>query len=208
MQALMATIVLGGSALVTAQVTAQVDNSDPRAVIESSAQKMLRALDKNRDEYRRDTKKVHRLVDEILLPNFDTEYAAKRILGRQHWGKASSQQRERFVKAFYQALLQTYGDALIDFTADRLVVLPFRGDAKSRLARVQTRVRRNDGTSVNVDYVLHRTKEGWKAWDVVIEGISYVTSLQDDMGAEIGQKGLEAVIQRLESTGYKPPAKG
>ncbi len=190
-----------------APVSAADTQDGPRAVIESSAQKMLRALDANREEYTRDPSKVRQLVDEILLPNFDTEYAAKRILGREHWTNASAEQRTRFVKAFYQALLGTYGDALIDFTADRLVVLPFRGDAKSSLAKVQTRVQRNDGTSVNVDYVLRRTAAGWKAWDVVIEGISYVTSLHDDMGAEIRQKGLEAVIKRLETSGYKPPAK-
>ena len=50
-----------------------------------------------------------------------------------------------------------------------------------------------------------RTEQGWKAWDVVIEGISYVKSFRDDFSTEIDQKGLDEVIGRLES-GEKPSA--
>ena len=59
--------------------------------------------------------------------------------------------------------------------------------------------------------MLHKTPEGWKAWDVKIEGISYVKSFRDDFAAQIDQKGLEAVITRLESgarpAGLPAPAK-
>ena len=60
-------------------------------------------------------------------------------------------------------------------------------------------MKRSDGTPVPVNYSLRRTPEGWKAWDVTIEGISYVKNFRTDFGAEIEQTGLDAVIQRLES---------
>jgi len=47
------------------------------------------------------------------------------------------------------------------------------------------------------------TPQGWKAWDVVIDGISYVKSYREDFGAQIENQGLETVIKRLES-GEKP----
>jgi phospholipid transport system substrate-binding protein len=50
-----------------------------------------------------------------------------------------------------------------------------------------------------VNYLLRKTPEGWKAWDVNIEGISYVKSFRDDFGSQIDQQGLDAVIKRLES---------
>ncbi|HYL72159.1 MAG TPA: ABC transporter substrate-binding protein, partial [Candidatus Dormibacteraeota bacterium] len=52
-------------------------------------------------------------------------------------------------------------------------------------------------------YSMRMTPEGWKAWDVVIDGISYVKSYREDFGAQIEQQGLETVIKRLES-GEKP----
>ena len=59
-------------------------------------------------------------------------------------------------------------------------------------------MRKSDGTSVGVNYSLHRTAAGWRAWDVVIEGISYVKSFRDDFNAQIEQQGVDALISRLE----------
>ena len=50
---------------------------------------------------------------------------------------------------------------------------------------------------------MRKTPQGWKAIDVVIDGISYVKSYHDDFGAQIDQQGLDAVITRLEK-GEKP----
>ena len=55
-----------------------------------------------------------------------------------------------------------------------------------------------------VNYSLRKTPSGWKAWDVTIEGISYVKNFRNDFGAEVAQKGLDAVIQRLEAQNATP----
>jgi phospholipid transport system substrate-binding protein len=178
----------------------------PRELIETSAQKMLDALDANRAEYRKNPKKVEQLVDQVLLPHFDTQYAARLVLGK-HWRTATAEQRQKFVDAFYQSLLENYGAALVEFTADRMVVLPFKGDASADRATVRTEVKRSDGTRVPVNYSMRKTEQGWKAWDVTIEGISYVKNFREDFGAEIDQKGLDAVIHRLETQGVKPVKK-
>src|SRR5688572_10181589 len=133
-----------GLALVMLAGTARaVDDNNPRALIETAAQEMLKDLEANRAAYRKDPAKIHALVERVLLPHFDTDYAAQRVLGR-HWTAATPDQRKRFTKAFYQSLLENYGTALLDFTADKLEVLPFRGDPKAERATVQTRVKRND----------------------------------------------------------------
>jgi phospholipid transport system substrate-binding protein len=175
-----------------------VDNSDPGRLIATAAAAMLRDLDARRAEYRKEPAKVEQLVDRVLLPYFDTDYAARLVLGR-HWNSASAEQRKRFVDGFYQSLLRSYGGALADFTGDRLKVFPYKGEPAAANATVRTQVRKSDGTMVAVNYSLRRTPQGWKAWDVVIEGISYVKSFRDDFGAEVEQRGLDALIKRLES---------
>jgi phospholipid transport system substrate-binding protein len=158
---------------------------------------MLKELDAHRADYRQSPARVDALVDRILLPYFDTDYAARLVLGR-HWTTANAEQRRRFVAAFYHSLLSNYGSALVDFTGDRLKVLPFTGDASATSATIRTQVRKSDGTSVGVNYSLHRIAAGWRAWDVVIEGISYVKSFRDDFNAQIEQQGVDALITRLE----------
>jgi phospholipid transport system substrate-binding protein len=174
-----------------------VVDTDPGQLIDSVAQAMLRELDAHRADYRQDPAKVNALVDRVLLPHFDTDYSARLVLGK-HWRSSTAEQRQRFVAAFYHSLLSNYGKALLDFTADRLKVLPYKGDPAATSATVRTQVRKNDGTIVAVNYSLHRTAAGWMAWDVVIEGISYVKSFRDDFGAEIDERGVDALIARLE----------
>jgi len=82
----------------------QVDTSGPSELIESSANILLSGIDKRRAEFHKDPTGLYALVEQTLLPNFDTPYAAQLVLG-QHWRNATPEQRDRFVKAFYQSLL-------------------------------------------------------------------------------------------------------
>lgn len=179
----------------------------PREIVQNSAQRMLVELDANRAMYKKDPAKLDSLVANVLLPKFDSEYAARLVLGLA-WRSASEQQRKRFVDAFYHSLLRNYGAALVDFTADRFKILPFRGEPGDTQATVHTEVKRASGESVPVDFTLHKTDTGWKAWDVVIESISYVKSFRTDIGAEVQAKGLDEVITRLEREEQKPAVGG
>jgi phospholipid transport system substrate-binding protein len=176
----------------------------PTEVVQTAAQGMLGDLDKDRDAYRRDPAKVGQLVDKYLLPHFDTEFAARLVLG-VHWRNATPEQRKRFIDAFYHSLLTNYGAALVDFTSDRLKIFPTSVDPGAARATVRTEVKRDNGDRVSVNYYMRKTAQGWKAWDVVIDGISYVNSYREDFGTQIEQQGLDAVIQRLES-GARPSA--
>ena len=179
----------------------------PDQLVENSAKRMLTMLDADRESYRKDPAKLDALVGNVLLPNFDTEYAARLVLG-QTWRTATPDQRKRFVDAFYHSLLRNYGAALVDFTADRFVILPYKGDPGDTMATVRTQVKKANGDKVPVDFSLRKTDSGWKAWDVVIEGISYVKSFRTDFAAEVQQKGLDEVISRLEKEGPVRPGPG
>jgi phospholipid transport system substrate-binding protein len=183
--------------------TAVMASVAPQELIQVSARKVLNELDANRALYRKDPSKLDALVGDVLLPNFDAEYAARLVLG-QTWRSATPEQRKRFIDAFYRSMLRNYGASLLDFTADRLVVLPFRGDPAGSAATVRTEVKRSNGQKVPVNYSFRKTESGWKAWDVVIEGISYVKSFRTDIGSEVQQRGLQAVIERLESDAKAP----
>lgn len=184
-----------------------IDASRPQALIESSSRVLFADLDANRARYRKDISQLYKVVDTVFLPHVDVDFAAQQVLGK-HWRTATPDQRKRFVAAFYRSLLTTYGDALVDFTGDRMKVLPFQGDASQPRASVRTEIRRSNGASVAVAYSLRKDAAGaWKVWDVVIEGISYVKSFREDFGLEVDQKGLDALLQRLEASAAKSGAR-
>ena len=186
-----------------AAVTA-INAQDPTQLIQDVASGILKELDANRAAYVNNPNNVRALADKYLLPYFDTRYSAQLVLGK-YWRSATEDQRTRFIKAFQDSMLQNYGNALVNFTANKLKVQPGHLDPAADQASVSTTINRDNGTTVPVIYVLHKTADGWKAWDVKIEGISYVKSFRDDFAAQIDQKGLDAVITRLES-GARPAA--
>lgn len=194
---ILATIMIAGGLAIAGHAVAQ---PGPSELVESAAQSMLEGLDADRAGYRKDPSKVGGLVEKYLLPHFDIQYSARLVLG-MHWRDATPEQRQRFVDAFYQTIVDNYGSALVDFTSDRLRVFPTKVDAETDRATVRTEVTRNNGDKVAVNYSLRKTDAGWKAWDIVIEGISYVRSFREDYGAAIDQQGLDAVIERLEKKG-------
>jgi phospholipid transport system substrate-binding protein len=177
-------------------------SQEPSDIVQSAAQGVLKDLEANREAYRKDPNKIAPLVDKYLLPHFDTEYAARLVLA-QYWRTATPEQKKRFVDAFYHSLLQNYGSALVDFTADKLKVYPSKVEPNADHATVRTEIKRDSGDRIAVNYVLRKTPEGWKAYDVNIDGISYVKSYREDFGSQIAQQGIDSVIARLER-GEKP----
>ena len=181
-----------------AAATAPVPGPGPQELMQQISNNVLRDLDANREAFRKDPEKLRALIDKHLLPFFDVEYSARLVLGK-HWRTATDDQKKRFVDAFYQSLMRNYGNAMVDFTADRLTILPYKGDPNATTATIRTEIKRDNGAPVSVNYSVHATPKGWLAWDVIIEGVSYVKNYRTDFGAEIEQKGIDAVIQRLEA---------
>ncbi len=195
------TVLLGN--VLAVKVSAAAADVSPDKVVESVAHQVLADLDINRETYRKDSSKLRQMVDKYLLANFDAEYAARLVLAK-NWRTATPEQRKQFVDAFYQSLLQNYGNSLLDFTADRLKILPYQGKPDATVATVRSEIRRDNGIKVPVNYTLHKTPTGWKAYDITIEGVSYVKSFRTDFGTEIDQKGLDAVIKRLQTQQSDP----
>jgi len=148
---------------------AAANTQDPSQLVQSVAEGLLKDLDANRDMYRKDPKAMRALVDKHLLPHFDVQYSARLVLGK-HNRDITPEQRDRFINAFENSLVQNYGTALVEFTANRLKVLPSHVDPSAKSTTVRSEIRRDDGSTVPVDYTLHMVDGQWKTWDVVISG--------------------------------------
>jgi phospholipid transport system substrate-binding protein len=183
-------------ALVIGCISSAALAQSPNDVVKDAADALAVALQGRKDELAKDQDALYALVDEILLPIFDRQYAAQLVLGR-HWRDANAEEREAFIEAFYRSLLRKYADGILEFDQDSLEILPFRGDDAKDRATVKTIVKLNDGTEVPVHYGMVSRDSGWMMFDVTIEGISYVRNFRTEVNAEVEAKGLPAVIDRL-----------
>ena len=182
---------------------AHAANLAPDQVVQKIADDLANSIGAHREELKADRDKLIREIDAILLPHFDIEYASLLVLGRNA-REATPQQRSRFAKAFYNSIAHRYAEGLLNYTRDNVRVLPFKGELNAKRTIVRTQVILDDGKSVAVDYAFRQAASGeWKAYDVIIEGISYITNYRNQVAAEIQASSLDSLIVRLETQGEK-----
>ena len=187
----------------TPEATTPAAQQTPEQIVQSIADQLATAIDGHRDELRQHKEKLIGIIDEVFLPHFDIDYASILVLG-QHAREATPAQRERFAKAFYNSITHRYAEGLLDYTRGRVKVLPFNGELNDRRSVVRTQVVLDDGKLVAIDYAFRKTRTGdWKAYDVIIEGISYVTNYRNQVDAEIRKVGIDQLITNLETQGEK-----
>jgi phospholipid transport system substrate-binding protein len=182
---------------------ARADTPLPDQVVQGIADDLGKAIEGHQAELRADRDRLIEMIDGILLPHFDIDYASILVLG-QHAREATPEQRSRFARAFYNSIAHRYAEGLLNYTRGRVRVIQSKGELSEKRTIVRTEVVLDDGKLLAVDYAFRRTKAGeWKAYDVIIEGISYITNYRNQVSAEVRKDGLDALIVRLETQGEK-----
>ena len=192
-------LVLAISSIFSGALYAQTQADEPVSLVESITGKIFADVTENLDEYTANPELLDELVRRDLMPLLDIKYAARLILGRAGRGLGKEKIGE-FADCMSNLLVTRYSKGLLHFSSKiKLNVLPQRGDLNEKLTRVRTRVTLADGGEAPVDYAFHKTPEGWKAFDVVVEGISYVTTYRNQIMPEVKANGIDSVIERLNT---------
>ena len=188
-------------AMLLMSATALADNhlEDPSPLIRAVAGSIFDKINHQRDAIRNDPGIAEEIVRTDLLPLMDVTYSARLILGREA-RRASPEQLDAFAIAMCNQLLRRYAAGLLEFRSkEQIEILEMKGRINPKATRVKTRFRLDSGGWAAVDYVFRMTGEGWKIFDVVVEGISYIVSYQSQIKPEVHSNGLDAVTARLSS---------
>jgi phospholipid transport system substrate-binding protein len=189
------TLLLLGAFTTGAAVQAQPERN-PEQVIRDASELAMEAIENRREELAADREALFQLIDDILLPRWDRQYTGQLVMGR-YWREASPEQREAFINGLYGDLVDTYGEAILQYDSNRLRIRGTRGNQQEGPVMVDTEVRLEDGTPVPISYRLRIHEGEWKVYDVVIEGRSYVTAYREQYAREFRSKGVDGVIREL-----------
>ena len=174
--------------------------ADPRApdvIVEETTRHILSSLIDRNDEFIQYPERLRELVNNDMLPLIDTEYSARLILGRAG-REATPEQISAFAVAMSENLLKRYTDGLLEINANRQVeVLPLKGKNTEKLTRVRTRLTLDSGSQVPIDFAFRKTELGWKAFDITIEGISYVMTYRNQISPLVLSEGIDKVTADL-----------
>ncbi len=170
----------------------------PEALVRDTSSRMLVALKEQKALIEEDKSRIYALVSDIVLPYFDFQRMAMWALGR-YWRDASPEQRERFVVEFREMLVRTYGSALADYSDETIVYLPLHTEHGDRDVTVRTEIEQVGGPAIQITYSMYLSSDGWKVYDVSINGVSLVTNYRTTFASIIRKDGMDNLIKQLEN---------
>ncbi len=182
-------------ALVAASAVAQ---EAPDALVKRASQEVLQIVRTDPKVQAGDQARIREVIETRLLPNFDFERMTALAMGR-NWRVATPEQKQQLIREFRTLLVRTYSGALSQYRDQKMEYKPLRMAPDATEATVRTEVIRPGQSAVQIDYGMARTPAGWKAYDVIVGGVSLVTNYRDDFSEQIRSGGIDGLIKTLAS---------
>jgi len=168
---------------------------EPQIAIENASNQLKERLqDKT---FTQDFAKINHFVEEVIDPHMDFNRISALVLGKL-WRKATKEEKLRFKKEFKTLLIRTYSRAFVEFKDWSVRYLPLKLKPGAKKVIVKTEILQPGIQPLSVDYRMILRKGVWKAYDIVIEGVSLVTNYRTSIKNAYKKEGsLTAVIDRL-----------
>ena len=170
----------------------------PDALVKRVSQEVLGIIKSDPKVQAGDQARIREVVETKLLPYFDFERLTALAMGR-NWRQASPEQQKQLVDQFRALLVRTYSGALTQYRDQTMDYKPLRADASATDVTVKTEVIRQGQPPVPIDYSLTKGPEGWKAFDVIVGGVSLVTNYRDEFNEQIRQGGVDGLVNSLSA---------
>lgn len=168
----------------------------PDVLIKTTVHEVLAVVKQDKDIQAGNQKKILELVDAKVLPHFDFTRMTQLAVGKS-WRTATPEQKRALVTEFRNMLVRTYTKAFTVYRDQTVEIKPFKMAADATETTVKTSINKSGAQPVLVDYEMEKTADGWKAFDVTIEGVSMVSSYRGTFTSEIQEKGIDGLIKTL-----------
>tara|TARA_B100000242_G_scaffold159595_1_gene113925 strand:- start:1023 stop:1646 length:624 start_codon:yes stop_codon:yes gene_type:complete len=174
----------------------------PEKVILSAANDLFLDVEKNKSLYEEDITVFYERVDNILTPIVDFDVLIKSIIGKKNYQSTSDDLKNRFKLALKGQLIRIYAKTIIEYSNSKITIIDSTKNKSFYLVKTELSIGPGK-PSFQVIYVMKKSDNKWKIVEVVANGLRLVKSLRKSLLPEIEEKGIEAVITRLESDSIK-----
>lgn len=172
------------------------------ATVKNATNDFQALIKANHEAYRKDLAGFYKVVDQKVVPHFDTKGIAQLVLGK-NWKTATPEQKTRFEAAFKDSLIRTYARAMLDYhDSVNAEWAPLRAEAGATDVAVNAKILRKDAPPIALSFQTHVVGDAWKIYDISVENISLITNFRSQVNAEIKATGLDAVIKKFEDNSY------
>ncbi len=179
--------------------------SSPEALVRQVTDDVLTAIRQDKALQAGDRQKALALAEQKVLPHVDFAEMTRLAAGRT-WNTATAEQRERLTTAFRTMLIRTYASAIDTYRGQTMKVDAMRVTPDPNEATVRNRYLSPGREATIVDYAMRKTPEGWKIYDIVVEGVSLALTYRAQFTEAARNGGIENLIQLLEKKAKTQPA--
>jgi phospholipid transport system substrate-binding protein len=185
---------------------AAADQTNPYKLMNEAADKTFTRLKNEQPKIKQDPNYLRQVVRQELMPYVQVKYAGALVLGR-YYRDATPAQRDAYFAAFGDYLAQAYGQALALYNGQTYQIQPEQpiGDANIVAIRV-TIIDPNGRPPVRLDFQWRKNSQtgNWQAYDMVAEGISMITTKQNEWGDLLRTKGIDGLTAQLKTYAAQP----
>lgn len=136
-------------------------------------------------------------VKTVIAPHADFDKIALLVLGK-HWKLATVNEQERFKEEFQTLIIRAYARAFVEYNNWQIRYLPAEITGDANKAIIKTQVMQSSVQPIDVNYRMLLEQGEWKVYDILINGMSLVTTYRSTFNAEIQKAGsLTRVIDDL-----------
>ena len=168
----------------------------PDALVKSVTLEVVDLIAKDKDIRAGDRAKLVGLIEAKVLPHFDFTSMTALALGPT-WRKANPEQKARLTGEFKTLVVRTYASALAAYSEQKFDFRPLRAKPTDTDVVVQVRVLQPGAQPVAIDYSMEKTAAGWKAYDVMVGGVSLVANYRTEFNSVVRQSGIDGLISGL-----------
>ena len=168
----------------------------PDALVKRVSQEAIQIIKSDPKVQAGDQTRIRELIETKLTPHFDIDRMTALAAGRAY-RSATPEQKKRLGEEFKTLLIRTYSSALNQYRDQTIDYKPLRTDANATDVVVRTEVIRPGQTPVEIDYSMGKTPDGWKAYDVIVGGVSLVTNYRDEFTQQVQAGGVDGLIRSL-----------
>ena len=175
----------------------------PDALVKRVSEEVLQIVKTDPKVQAGDRDRIRDVIDTKLAPHFDFERMTALAVGRG-WRQATPEQQKQLVDQFRTLLARTYSNAFVQYKDQSINYKPLKLDPAANDVTVRTEIVRPGQQSVQIDYSLGKKGNEWKAYDILVGGVSLVTNYRDEFGAQIQQGGIDGLIKSLQAKNTGP----
>lgn len=180
------------------------ENPAPDVLVRTTTDDVMRLLQEDKELKAGNPARVVGLIEEKIVPHFDFAKMTRLAVGRT-WKEATPEQQKLLVHEFQTLLVRSYATAYSAYRQIKVDVKPLKLAGGEDDVTVKSQILLPGGAPpVAVDYSMGASPEGWKVYNIAVDGVSLVTTYRNDFGAQIQQGGLDALIRNLQERNSKP----